>query len=150
MSTPSFFRLSQIQLPKSLAAEVEVVDSFFGTRRWPERNVLSHQRVGYFQALPKHSQLPIPSYPRNSIVRPIFNRRQALRISVQTWNVTCGRCRHPQCFMRPFVVSKAHAIQDLAIQAAMEAFIFAIGLWMIGAAVADAYSQPNHPYRQLG
>jgi hypothetical protein len=126
---------------------------------WGEANWVAPEGPTDFKHLPPKMDLPLLLHVPDDHACVLGNRRQRLGIAAQTRLIPTGGHRQRQRLMRAVMIidlappiegllqmrriAPLSLMQDFACQTAMEAFIFAHRLRMIGPTVTDAHPDPK-------
>src|SRR6202162_6063323 len=137
-------------------------DTVFG--RGAQRDQLAAERFSEANATALEMDVAFLVGLADKIVRPVFDGRQSLRKGAKAWPVTlAGRCQIDR-LMGPLIivdvpppvegaltlgqVREVTSVQDLGLERAMEAFVLALRLGVIGPPMRHPHAQTQQPHRE--
>jgi len=128
---------------------------------WPERDSFAAEGLGDFDGAAEEADVTALLDAAHDVSRSIFEGSDGLDIVARARLIAAGRDSKLERFMRPLRVvdiapavegalgsgeiGKGWAGQHLSLEAAVEAFVLAHGLWMIGPRMADLDAVLDQP-----
>jgi len=155
---------AQVNGAAAMMREIDIKDAVF-SRAGADRDVVPMECAGNFEFAVSKAQFAIPFHPYDLIIRAILDRRQDLREGAWAGTIAGDWRLHLQSLMGPLMVIdlapalegrlgmrqmlETFAIEDFSLQRAMETLLLAVGLRVIGTAMAEADSQTDQPQSQF-